>query len=81
MNRPWDDADMLRPIAELFVTGAAAHQGYAVGRDGVTRISRFARFGLHNEIPYVRVHRGDEVLAEFCLHNVIGIQMGEPIDG
>lgn len=52
-----------------FGEGAA----YVVGTDGVTRIEACTKSGMHANIPYVRVWREDECLAEFCQHNIAGI--------
>lgn len=47
--------------------------GYAVGRNGVTRIEACQKSGLHANIPYVRVWKGDVCEAEFCQHNIVGV--------
>lgn len=64
-----------QPIREIDV---ALHNGdelqyYSVGRDGVTRIEACYKSGLHANIPYVRVWKGDVCEAEFCQHNILGI--------
>lgn len=46
---------------------------YLVGRGGVTRIEAFTKSGMRADIPYVRVWRGDEPLAEFCQHGIVGV--------
>lgn len=46
---------------------------YSVGRDGVTRIEACTKPGLHCDIPYVRVWKGDVCEGEFCQHNIIGV--------
>lgn len=46
---------------------------YTVGRAGITRIEATTKPGLHCDIPYVRVWTGDNVAAEFCQHNIIGV--------
>lgn len=46
---------------------------FTVGRRGVTRIEACTKSGLHADIPYVRVWSGDECLAEFCQHNIVGV--------
>lgn len=46
---------------------------YSVGRNGVTRIEACTKSGLHTDIPYVRVWAGDEPIAEFCQHNIVGV--------
>ena len=46
---------------------------FAVGSDGVTRIEACTKSGLHADIPYVRVWKGDVCEAEFCQHNIVGV--------
>ena len=46
---------------------------FAVGRRGVTLIEAFTKPGLHCDIPYVRVWKGDDCEAEFCQHNIVGV--------
>ncbi|WP_300573442.1 hypothetical protein [Phenylobacterium sp.] len=58
-------------------THADGH-GYAVGVDGVTRIEACTKSGLHADIAYVRVWRGEVCEAEFCQHNIIGVYFGDP---
>ena len=50
--------------------------GYDVGRGGVTRIEAYGEPGLHCDIPHVRVWRGDEKVAEFCKHQIVGVYYG-----
>jgi hypothetical protein len=47
--------------------------GYHVGSSGVTRIEAFTKSGMYADIPYVRVWVGDQPLAEFCQHNIVGV--------
>lgn len=47
--------------------------GYAVGRNGVTRIEACQKSGLHANLPYVRVWKGAVCEAEFCQHNIVGV--------
>lgn len=51
--------------------------GYVVGWSGVTRIEACQKSGLHANIPYVRVWKGDVCEAEFCQHNIVGIYFAE----
>lgn len=46
---------------------------HLVGRNGVTRIEAFTKSGMHSNIPYVRVWCGDQPVAEFCQHNIVGV--------
>lgn len=46
---------------------------YAVEVKGVTRIEAFTKSGMHADIPYIRVWRGDSVVVEACQHNIKGV--------
>jgi len=53
--------------------GIETHQ---VGRNdgqGVTRIEACTKSGMYADIPYVRVWAGEDILAEYCQHNIIGV--------
>lgn len=52
--------------------------GYAVGRNGVTRIEACQKPGPHANLPYVRVWKGEVCEAEFCQHNIVGVYFGPP---
>ena len=56
----------------------AGHDGktYAVGANGVTLIQPFNLCCEYAEIPYVRVWRGDRVLAEFSRHRLHSVFYG-----
>ena len=65
-------------IRRIFVTDRACELGYepegwCVGHDGITRIEAFVKPGLHSDIPYVRVWKGDKPVAEYWQHNIIGV--------
>lgn len=55
--------------------------GYAVGRNGVTRIEACTKSGLHANIPYVRVWKGEVCEAEFCQHNIVGVYFAAQPEG
>lgn len=44
-----------------------------VGESGITRIEPCTKSGMHADIPYVRVWKGDVAVAEFCQHNLTGV--------
>lgn len=46
---------------------------FSVGRRDVTRIEACTKSGMHADIPYIRVWKGDVCEAEFCQHNIIGV--------
>ena len=63
-----------QPIKGLLVTdNERACEEYGVGFYGVTRIEATTKSGMHADIPYVRVWKGDVCAAEFCQHNIIGV--------
>lgn len=49
---------------------------YRVGKDEVTLIEPCVKPGLHSNLPYVRVWKGDVCEAEFCQHNIVGVYFG-----
>lgn len=49
-------------------------QTWVVGCLGVTRIESTKKSGMHADIPYIRVWKGDVAAAEYCQHNIIGIE-------
>lgn len=63
-----------REISEICIDSIpGVEERYVVGRSGVTRIEACTKSGLHADIAYVRVWRGDDPLAEFCQHNIVGV--------
>lgn len=58
--------------------GASEAEAYRVGYDGVTRIEACFKPGLHANLPYVRVWKGDVAVGEFCQHNIVGLYFKEP---
>jgi hypothetical protein len=54
-----------------------AEDFYRVGSSGVTRIEATTKSGMHADIPYVRVWRGESAIAEFCQHNIICVYFSE----
>jgi hypothetical protein len=55
-----------------------AGDAYDVGQGGVTRIEACEKSGMHSSIPYLRVWKGEECVAEFCQHSIVGVYFGEP---
>ena len=51
-----------------------AFRVWVVGCLGVTRIESTTKSGMHADIPYIRVWKGDVAAAEYCQHNIIGIE-------
>lgn len=64
-----------QPIREIdvYINADSDPVDYVVGRAGVTRIEACQKSGLHANIPYVRVWKGDVCVAEFCQHNIVGV--------
>lgn len=62
----------------LFCTPENGEEGYTVGSSGVTRIEATQKSGMHADIPYLRIWKGDVCLGEFCQHNILGITFMEP---
>lgn len=59
-------------------TGARYPESYRVGYDGVTRIEACTKSGMHANIPYVRVWRGDVAVGEWCQHQIVGVYFKVP---
>jgi hypothetical protein len=57
----------------LVEVGAYEPEIYRVGYDRVTRIEACEKPGEYCMLPYVRVWRGDECVAEFSQHKLIGV--------
>lgn len=63
-----------QPIRAIDIDSIPGEQaGYLVGRNGVTRIEACTKPGPYSSIPYVRVWAGENCLAEFCQHNIVGV--------
>src|ERR1700685_447575 len=58
---------------------------WVVGEAEVTRIEACTKSGMHADIPYIRIWRGDVCVAEFCQHNIVGVGFApspaQPTDG
>lgn len=69
-----------QPIRAIDVYIDADHDPvfYVVGRCDVTRIEACTKSGLHADIPYVRVWKGEVCEAEFCQHNIVGVYFAQP---
>lgn len=67
-----------QPICKISIACAPMFEiDIAVGHDGVTRIEATTKSGLHANIPYVRVWKGEFAVAEFCQHNIVGVYFFE----
>jgi hypothetical protein len=60
------------------VITAATEEAYRVGQDGVTLIEPTTKSGMHANIPYIRVWRGEVAVGEWCQHNIIGVYFKAP---
>lgn len=63
-----------QPIEHIVIDDTET--SYTVGRCDVTRIEACTKSGMHADIPYVRVWKGDHCVAEFCQHNIVGVYFG-----
>lgn len=66
-----------RPIRYVKVShdlDGSEGDGWAVGYSGVTKIETVLRAGMHSNIPYIRVWKGDSLHAEYCQHNIVGVE-------
>lgn len=70
-----------QPIREIDIYGDPDGDVlfFRVGRNGITRIEACQKSGMHANLPYVRVWKGDVCEAEFCQHNIVGVYFAEPI--
>ncbi len=69
----------IRAICVIASTENSGGEDYIVGRGGdvVTRIEACTKSGMHADIPYVRVWAGENCLAEFCQHNIVGVYFAD----
>ena len=51
---------------------------HEVGKYEVTRIEACFKSGMHANIPYIRVWKGEHCVGEFCQHNVVGVYFEQP---
>ena len=65
-----------QPIKSVIVCmdGPNDVERWVVGFGGVTHIDATTKSGMHANIPYVRVWKGDLAAAEYCQHNIIGVE-------
>lgn len=73
INQPIDSITIWNGNFDHTAAGAMYPEAYRVGFDGVTLIEPTTKCGMHADIPYVRVWKGDIAVAEFCQHNIVGI--------
>lgn len=78
MSRPqieeWIDGPEIQTVIIETYGGAANDWCYRVGSDGITRIERTFKSGMHSNIPYVRIWKDAEPVAEFCQHHICGVE-------
>lgn len=79
INQPIKRITVWNGTEGLVEVGAYEPEGFAVGHDGVTLIEACTKSGMHSDIPYVRVWRGDEAVAEFCQHAIVGVYFTPPV--
>lgn len=68
-----------QPIRAIEIdTIPESQAAYIVGQNGVTRIEACTKSGLHADLPYIRVWKGEVCEAEFCQHNIVGVYFAAP---
>lgn len=72
-----------QPVRGIDIVDSASDglSSYVVGSCGVTRIEACTKSGMHSDIPYVRVWKGDVCEAEFCQHNIVGVYFAPGTEG
>lgn len=74
MGRDLEEHPVKQAISSIVIwMEAGTSQELTVGLGGVTRIEATQKSGLHANLPYVRVWKGDDCHAEFCQHNIVGV--------
>lgn len=64
-------------VAIIRPDGPSDSEMWIVGHGGVTRIEATTKSGMHADIPYIRIWKGDVAAAEYCQHNIIGIEFDD----
>lgn len=73
-DHPITEHPVQQPIRAIEIdTIPECQAAYIVGRNGVTRIEACTKSGLHADLPYIRVWKGEVCEAEFCQHNIVGV--------
>lgn len=67
-------------IDYIYITGEPPDRvpSFCVDLNGITRIEKWAKSGMHANIAYVRVWKGDHLVAEFCQHALAGVYFKAP---
>lgn len=71
-----------QPINQITIydCGSGDAESYIVGYGDVTRIEATTKSGMHADIPYVRVWKGNVAFAEFCQHNILAVYFVQDVD-
>lgn len=67
IEKAWPGAGEIKGI---LIPSAQGELQCVVNNAGVTRIEKTVKAGEYSYIPYVRVWKGDKVLAEHCQHKL-----------
>ena len=75
----WEDTEDFEVdyiLVKMFDDGG--EESFTVGSGGVTKIEKTYKSGMYSNIPYLRVFKGSEIVAEMCQHNVtlVGFKNG-----
>jgi hypothetical protein len=73
-----DDATTLPVLSVTFPAPYGQIGEYEVGLEDVTRIEQFGQPGLHCDLPYLRVWKGEKVEAEISRHSAVLVRFGLP---
>lgn len=76
-SHEWRDAGEIECV---YTTGDPVDRvpSFSVGHGGITRIEKWTKSGSMASLPYVRVWRGDVLVAEFCQHALAGVYFKAP---
>jgi hypothetical protein len=68
-----------QPIRSITISNHenVTNETYTIGKFGVTKIEQFTKPGEYCFLPYVRVWRGGDLIAEFCQHRIYGTYYAE----
>lgn len=71
----WRSAGEIEAVTFHDIDGEGFHR---VGHQDVTHIEKWAKSGMHANIAYVRVWKGEHLVAEFCQHALAGVYFKAP---
>ena len=69
------------PIEVIHVSNLPVPTLFEVGQNGITKIEAFTKPGLHCDLPYFRVWRHRQPMAEFSQHQIVGVYFKQVEEG